>query len=73
METEEKSGYKCIVIYPSQVVSDVWLGEIPITGHRITIEGKSYRIVEAHESMVHKGHNPDYPDIWWDYCCTLGN
>lgn len=49
-----------LVIFPNGVVEDVQM-EKPIIGRNVSINGKTYRVAETHDSMIET----------WDYVCQL--
>ena len=59
---EEVNIYKIMVIWPNGTITDETITEVPETNHRITIQGKNYRIVESHVSAV--------PERW-EFILTL--
>lgn len=64
METETKQ-YQVMCIMPNGVVEDATVSfPIPLVNQRVTIQDKSYRVVEAHSSAV--------PDKW-DFIISLAN
>ena len=59
--TETKLNTMCI--YPNGVIGDIDLSDTPVVGQRLTLNNKSYRIAEMHESA--------HPN--WKWVITLGN
>lgn len=60
---EEIKLFHIMVIMPNGVVTDVDATESPRTGQYFSILGRSYRVLECHES-AHEN---------WTHCATLGN